>query len=451
MIATHIVRRRGPEQEMLRADLCIVGAGISGVACAVTAARLGRQVILIDSAPWVGGQAVGVPIGTIAGLYSAAPPEGSVILSPLFAEEILAQLQERAAAWQMYSRRARTVIVVYDEGELERILEHLLQDAGVTTILGATAFHASREGDRLTAVSLATRFGTLRVEAPYFVDASGDAALTWLAGAACRVAQCPIYGTQIAVLEGVRLSPNDDITAIARRAEDLLRTQAARYGLTRRDSRVFLLPQRQLAVLNATHHPTPLDPVAFWRSVWPARQEAEHAARLLQSEYPEVFGEARLRRLGHPGIRQTRTIVGRYSLTAEDIRHGKRFPDAIARVAWPIELHDTATDYRWEPFSDGHSYTIPFRALQSAELDNVLAIGRCIDADPIALSSARVMGPCIAMGVAAAHAVDLVLQSQASLDRLDMRKLQERLRRNLFDRPQDEQEPSQNLPLKLES
>jgi len=226
---------------------------------------------------------------------------------------------------------------------------------------------------------------------------------------------------------------------------------SARYGLTRRDSRVFLLPQRQLAVLNATHHPTPLDPVAFWRSVWPARQEAEHAARLLQSEYPEVFGEARLRRLGHPGIRQTRTIVGRYSLTAEDIRHGKRFPDAIARVAWPIELHDTATDYRWEPFSDGHSYTIPFRALQSAELDNVLAIGRCIDADPIALSSARVMGPCIAMGVAAAHAVHLVLQSQASLDRLDMRKLQERLRRNLFDRPQDEQEPSQNVPLKLES
>jgi hypothetical protein len=40
-----------------------------------------------------------------------------------------------------------------------------------------------------------------------------------------------------------------------------------------------------------------------------------------------------LRRLGHPGIRQTRTIVGEYMLTVEDVLAGRRFPDAIARVA----------------------------------------------------------------------------------------------------------------------
>ena len=41
------------------------------------------------------------------------------------------------------------------------------------------------------------------------------------------------------------------------------------------------------------------------------------------------------------------------------------------------------------------------------DADNVVAAGRCVDADVSALSAIRVMGPCIAMGTAAAHALDL--------------------------------------------
>ncbi|ACM05857.1 putative membrane protein [Thermomicrobium roseum DSM 5159] len=85
-------------------------------------------------------------------------------------------------------------------------------------------------------------------------------------------------------------------------------------------------------------HPIRRYPVAFWQVTWLARIEAARAAQLLRDHYPAVFGRARLRRLGYPGIRQTRTIVGEYMLTVEDVLAGRRFPDAIARVAWPIEL-----------------------------------------------------------------------------------------------------------------
>jgi len=138
-----------------------------------------------------------------------------------------------------------------------------------------------------------------------------------------------------------------------------------------------------------------------------------------------------LRRLGYPGIRQTRTFGGEYMLTVEDVLAGRRFPDAIARAAWPVELHDSATDYRWQPLPDGHLYTIPYGALLPAELSNVLAVGRCIDADPVALSSARVMGPCAAMGVAAAHAADLALLSGRDFATVDVASLQQRLAPNL--------------------
>jgi hypothetical protein len=64
-----------------------------------------------------------------------------------------------------------------------------------------------------------------------------------------------------------------------------------------------------------------------------------------------------------------------------------------------------------------------------AEADNIVAAGRCVDADSHALSAIRVMGPCIAMGTAAAHALDLA--GTGSLHEVDLARLQTRLRDNL--------------------
>jgi hypothetical protein len=64
-----------------------------------------------------------------------------------------------------------------------------------------------------------------------------------------------------------------------------------------------------------------------------------------------------------------------------------------------------------------------------AGADNLVAVGRCIDADSAALSSVRVMGPCIAMGAAAAHA--LTLAGSGSVHQIDMAALKSRIRHNL--------------------
>ena len=61
----------------------------------------------------------------------------------------------------------------------------------------------------------------------------------------------------------------------------------------------------------------------------------------------------------------------------------------------------------WEAFPDDHLHTVPFGSLVSPECDNMVGAGGNIDGDVAALSSVRVMGPCIAMGAAAAHAHDL--------------------------------------------
>ena len=61
----------------------------------------------------------------------------------------------------------------------------------------------------------------------------------------------------------------------------------------------------------------------------------------------------------------------------------------------------------WEPFDADHVHYVPLGSLTPPAVDNLVAAGRCIDGDATALSSVRVMGPCIAMGAAAAHALDL--------------------------------------------
>lgn len=128
-------------------------------------------------------------------------------------------------------------------------------------------------------------------------------------------------------------------------------------------------------------------------------------------------------------LRQTRWIVARQSLDVASVRAGTRTADAILRCSWPIELHDRPDDVHWEEFGDDHLHYLPFGTMVLAQADNLVAAGRCIDGDPAALASVRVMGPCIAMGAAAAQALDLA--GAGSVRQVDIAALQARLADNL--------------------
>jgi len=178
-----------------------------------------------------------------------------------------------------------------------------------------------------------------------------------------------------------------------------------------------------------THIATPLDPIGAARMVVDGHRQFDRAFVFLQAEFPGAFGRATIDRYGQPGVRQTRWIKGLYQLTADDVRQGVRFEDRVARCAWGIELHNSPGEVHWEGFGDGHVHYVPYRSMVHAEADNLLAAGRCIDGDVLALASVRVMGPCIAMGAAAAHAADLA--GDAPLRDVDVGALRRRLARNL--------------------
>jgi hypothetical protein len=402
----------------------VLGAGIAGVSAAIEAARLGRRVALVDSLPALGGQAVNSIIGTFCGLF--ANGSHGYQFTHGIADGILRDLGGQGALYYRRGGPSNTTVVMYDEIALSRWIEETIRKADIVVLLGAVLRGAARDGGRLRSIDLATRYGDVELSATGFVDASGDAALTWEAGFACREhAGGPIYGTQMMVLEGIDEAQQPARDELAARA----RLKAEHYGLVRTDGFAFVFPGRGTALVNLTHIKTPLEPVEASKHALAGKAQADRALNFLRSEYPQAFGRARVRSYGLPGIRQTRWIAGRAQLTVEDVRAGTKFPDAIARTAWPIELHDRPEGHFWEPFADDHVHYVPFGSLLPCEADNIVAAGRCIDGDSAALSSVRVMGPCIAMGAAAAHALDLA--GHGSVQQIDLAALRKRVWENV--------------------
>jgi hypothetical protein len=407
----------------ITADVCVVGAGIAGSSAAVEAARLGRSVVLVDSLPLIGGQMVHSLIGLFAGVFGNAPAY-TQLTHGLF-DDIFAALEPSG---DLYFSRGHTTTVFYNEVVLGRWLERTVRDLGIQVITGAVLGEVTIDAGRVSAVDLATRYGGVRVRAGGYVDASGDAALAWQAGLPCWVPSRPVYGSQQVIVENLDEAHKPETGEI----DALFAARGQESGLLRRGGLAFFFPGRGTAVLNVTHIDAPLDPLGAARAMFEGRDQADAAIALLRAEFPKAFGEARVRAYGFPGRRQTRWIRGVHQLTVDEVRAGTAFDDAVARTAWPVELHDRSDGYVWEMFPADHVHYVPLRSMLPPGADNLVAAGRCVDGDAAALSSVRVMGPCSATGYAAAHVLDLAAAAPGtSVHDIDQGRLRSRLGANL--------------------
>src|SRR5580658_4428228 len=391
---TRIVSRGGQPPRLERGcDICVVGSGASGISAAIEAARAGREVILADGLPTLGGQAVNSLIGMFCGLYTPGP-DGRQLTHGI-ADEILHDLGATSDVKVVAGGVMK--VAMYNEVALGRWVEKAVLAAGVTPLTGC-------------------------------IDATGDAAITWEAGFDCRVQKHgQIYGSQMLVIEDFDDTKKPGWDEMAARIRD----RGQQYGMMRRDGFAASYPGRNVALVNMTHIETPLDPFDAAAKQIDGKEQADRTLVFLRAEYPEAFGQARIRAYGLTGVRQTRWIVGTHHLTMEEVRAATKFDDAIARCSWPLEQHHNREGYVWEVFGEDHVHTVPFGSLAVAGADNLCAVGRCIDADSAALSSVRVMGPCIAMGAAAAHA--LALAGSSSVHAISMPALQQRIRHNIED------------------
>ena len=130
------------------------------------------------------------------------------------------------------------------------------------------------------------------------------------------------------------------------------------------------------------------------------------------------------------GVRETRRILGEYQLTAEDVLSARKFDDAIARGAYPVDIHNpkgAGTVLKRLP--PGEAYDIPLRCLLPQRTERLIVAGRCISGTHEAHSSYRVMPIVMATGQAGGVAAALAARDGKSPRDVPVALVQQELRR----------------------
>ena len=417
----------------LETDVLVVGGGAAGVAAAVTAARHGARVVLLERYGFCGGGAVAGLSGTICGLYeasdNAADQPRQLVFG--FADEFAKLLSQRSGLTPPI-RYGKTFTRVHDPLVWREAADHLLRTAGVVVSLHTTVTEVLLDGgDRIAGVVAYTKQGKLAVRAKITVDASGDADLAEMAGLGTHIGDNGLVQNPTMMF---RLSGVDIPRFLDRHGKDSIMDQDVtdaihkvnqRGEVTLPRSKVFLFetPRPNELLCNATRligfDGRELNPV-----VAADLTEAEFQGRLQVREYEKFFKQhiagcesAYINDTGaQVGVRQTRQINGVERLTNVAIAAGEKRSDGIARCPWPIELHSGEKPKLNWLFRD--YYEVPYGCFVPNRGESLLAAGRCLSAEHEAVASARVTAQCFSYG----HAVGIAAATSA-LEKVQPRSL----------------------------
>lgn len=407
---------------MRKVDVVVCGGGLTGVAAAVQARRSGAQyVTLIEKNGYLGGMAT-------AGLVMPFMPycrqgvsreAGGQLIFGIF-EEILNRLDEMGG---LGPDRA-----TFDDECMKLVLQRMCVEAGVQLLLHAEVEQVHVKGERLSAVRVSSVSGIEFLAAECFVDATGDADVAHLCGVPWEKGREKDGRCQPMTL-CFRMAGVDKARVPNRDAINALYDEAKAEGLVhnpREDVLFFDTLHEDVLHFNTTRvlnvDPVNVDDVT--RAEQEAREQVFEMVRFLKERVPG-FANAYLQRTAAlTGARDSRRIEGQYKLTWMEVLAQARYPDAICRFAYMIDVHSpdgAGTERCYLP--EGGYYEIPFRCLVPKRIENLLVAGRTISADHKAQSSLRVMPACTAMGQAAGLACARFLRTRTPFAKMNGEKL----------------------------
>jgi FAD-dependent oxidoreductase family protein len=440
-------------------DVLVVGGGNAGCAAALAAARCGTRVLLVERYGFLGGTATASMVGPWMTFHS-----GDDRIVGGIAQEMVERLVARGGSPGHLHDASDYVptITPFDPEIHKALLFEMMGESGVALLLHAWFLDAVMEGTRVAGAHFATVGGIREVRARRTIDATADAYVAASAGvptqqgdARGRVQPASLMfrlsHVDLAALSTyVRQRPEQMRSTLKthERTPDALTAVAGLYELwnAARERGAVTVP-RELVSFFATPYADevtvnmtrvvgidPLDPDDLTRAEVEARAQVMQLLEFFRRDVPG-FANARIAATATQiGVRESRRIVGEYTLTARDVLEARSFDDAVARSAYPIDIHNPAgsgtTTQRLAP---GASYEIPYRCLVPQGAEDLLVAGRCISTTHEALASTRLTPTVMTLGQAAGTAAALSLQRGVSPRRLDGAVLRERLARDGVD------------------
>lgn len=412
-------------------DLIVVGGGLTGVAAAVAAKREGvEKVLLIEKSGFLCG-APGTNYVNPFMPYQLKQEDGTRDwLSRGMFKEIMERLRAKnGIAHDFWSP-------VFNEEILKIVMDDLTDDYGVEVLFHAKLIDAQCGDGKVTSVTVAGKSGLLKLEAKYFIDATGDADLSAFAGFPYHVGredglcQPMTLCFRIGNIDQEKFDQDE-----RRRAQDLYKQYQAEGKITNPRENILIFRHAMPDVLHFnTTRVIKHNPVDMWdlsKAEKIARKQMYEMYTFLKENIKGFEDSVLMSSAPAIGVRESRMIDGEYTLKVEDLTSFTKFEDGIAACNYDIDIHspDGSGTSHWY-FPDGTYYTIPYRCLIPKDSKNLLTAGRCISSTHEAQASFRIMPVCATIGEAAGLAIGLAVKENQNVKDVNTDVLRAKLKEN---------------------
>lgn len=410
-------------------DVVVVGAGPAGVSAAVSAARNGCKVVLLERYHHLGGMASGGMVLVLDDMVN----DGNEVVTTGIVHEFTERMRAQDGAvypppedcrtdWEMWKKWSRwgcidfhktgipqPIIhaVAFDPDCFKRVSFDLVREAGVELRTHSWFSEALFEGGKLTGVVVQTKLGRQAIRAGMVIDATGDLDVGASAGASYMDGQYIVTtvfrlaGVDTAKAEAFEFENPEAYKALDRAAR---RAIGGAWGMW-----WLKTPIPGIVWCNCPHMPG-YDGLSPEHMVAAEHEGRERMMKLLAFARENLPGFENALMLGaaeQMGIRQTRLLQGEYIVTREDVRERRWFADSVCR---------------------GRDYYTPYRALLPKGIDNLIVAGRHYSVESEAQKLSREIPPCMAQGEAAGIAVALALNGNVALRDVDVTAIQKQMR-----------------------
>lgn len=423
-------------------DVVVAGGGLSGVTAAISAARGGARVCLIEQTLTLGG------LGT-SGMMT-------IIISPKnffggTGREILDRLYDEGALGFGKGKEDYAFIPFKNES-MKRLLDAMVREQdNIELMLYTKLIGAKTENGIVKSVSVAAYEGIYEIEADVFIDATGDGALAVFCGedyeygdsdGNIQAPTMPSYYANVdydKYYEFLKQNNYDFIGTVKHLVE-----KAVEEGVLSDvdyhhpgENRIT----RDIASMNVGHlYGMPLKSSSdFTDAVIAGRRQAKEYHEFYKKYIPGFENAECVATGSLLGVRETRRIKGKYMLTYADKCEYRKFEDAVMRFdggpSYDLHASSSSKDDYEEYFKkytaanirENDYATIPFSSFRTAKNNNLMVVGRCFSSDRFVNAQNRVMGYCAMMGDVAGTAAALSAADRCSLCELSIDKLQNAL------------------------
>lgn len=427
-----------------RSNVLVVGGGPAGVAAAVTAARSGASVTLLERYASLGGLASGGMVLVLDDMINGQEITVTGIVSEYIERlqklglAVVPPAEDRKASQELWNKWGRfgtfdfhsheklkpvCYAAAFDPDGWKRVSNDLVRESGVNLLLHSWFSRPIVDDGVMKGVIAETKQGPQAHLADVVIDTTGDIDVASRAGA--DFVQGSYLTTLVFRLGGVDTD----------RAEGFEQNDpAASRAINRKVKRILggawdlwwlKTPLPGIVWCNAPHMTgyDGADPASLTEAEFAARERIAEAVQYVRDNLPGFENCFVVDTAPQMGVRQTRLLQGEYVMTKDDVSQRRHFHDTVAR---------------------GRDYYYPYRSLLPTGVDQLLVAGRHYSATSEAQKASREIPPCMAMGQAVASAATLALEQKKLVRDVSATDIQLRMRQHNAD-PGDI--PSENATL----